>query len=97
MEKGPIAILIIALAVLAAGVVRIVHLGHFGITQAVYCAISIPVSLVLLMIADYTLHHARVVLVMVVAMVGLWCVMSPNFCVGMGLALGGMVLTQLRG
>lgn len=96
MEKGAIAIVVAALAALCAGIARFVHLGHFSLRQGIYCLIAIPVALVLLLLADYTLHHARLVLVMVLAIVVFWCVASPSFCVGLGLALGGMVLMQSR-
>lgn len=96
MEKGAIAILAAGVAALCAGVARFVHLGNFSLKQGIYCVIAVPVALVLLLVADYTLHHARIVLVLVLAIVVFWCVASPSFCVGLGLALGGMVLTQAR-
>jgi O-antigen/teichoic acid export membrane protein len=97
LEKGPALILILALAVLAAGIVRFVHLGHFGAAQALYCLISIPGALVLLLIADYTLHHARLAFLIVLAALIMLSVTIPSFCVGLGLALAGMVGVQSRG
>jgi hypothetical protein len=97
LEKGPAIILILAVAVLTAGIARFVHLGHFGITQALYCLISIPCSLILLLVSDYTLHHARLAFVVVLAALALLSITIPSFCVGLGLALAGVVVVQLRG
>lgn len=96
LEKGPILLLTLGVAAIAAGVVRFVHLGHFSWTQAAYCLLSIPAALVLLLLADYTLHHARLVFLMVLAIFVLLGIASPSFCVGLGIALSGVVLTQFR-
>jgi hypothetical protein len=97
VEPGPILILVLGLAILAAGIVRFLHLGHFTLSQAVYCLISFPAALLLLLITDYTLHHARIVFVMVVVILTLLAIGSPSFCVGLGVGLTGIVLTQWRG
>ena len=47
------------------------------------------VSLVVLLVFDYTLHHARIAAVMVLIFVVLFLVASPAFCVGLGVALRG--------
>jgi cell division protein FtsW (lipid II flippase) len=96
LERGPALLLILGLATIAAGAVRYVHLGHFSWPQAVYCLVSIPAALLLLMLADYTLHHARIVFLMVLAIFVLLGIASPSFCVGLGVGLTGMVLTQFR-
>jgi hypothetical protein len=54
-------------------------------------------SLVVLLVFDYTLHHAKIAAVMVLVFVALFLVASPAFCVGMGLGLAGMVVVQGRG
>jgi hypothetical protein len=86
----------LGLATIAAGVVRFFHVGHFSWTQVVYCLLSIPAALVLLMLADYTLHHARIAFLIVLAILVLLGMTSPSFCVGLGAGLTGMVLTQFR-
>jgi hypothetical protein len=53
-------------------------------------------SLIVLLVFDYTLHHAKLAAVMVLIFVALFLVTSPAFCVGMGLALAGMVVVQGR-
>jgi hypothetical protein len=97
VEKGPIAILVVGLAVLAAGMVRFIHSGHFAMVQLLHCALAVPGALVLLLIADYTLHHARLAFLIVLAMFVMLAVISPSFCVGLGVALAGITLKQLRG
>lgn len=97
MGKGPIAIATVGLTTLSVGVARFVEAEHFPIAQAAYCLIAIPAGLLLLLLADYTLHHARLVFVMVLAMLVFWSIASPAFSVGLGLALVGMVIRQSRG
>jgi hypothetical protein len=96
LERGPALLLMLGVATIAAGAVRFVHLGHFSWTQVVYCLLSIPAALLLLMLADYTLHHARIAFLMVLAILVLLGIASPSFCVGLGAGLTGVVLTQLR-
>lgn len=96
VAKGPALLLFLAVAIFAAGAVRYYRHGNFTLAQAAYCLIAAVVSLVVLLIFDYTLHHAKIVAVMLLVFVVLFLVVSPAFCVGMGLSLAGMVLVQSR-
>ena len=96
MAKGPAILLLLALAIFAAGAMRYYRHGNFSLVQAGYCLLAILASLVVLLVFDYTLHHAKIVAVMVLIFVGLFLVASPAFCVGMGLALAGTVVVQGR-
>ncbi|HLW51450.1 MAG TPA: hypothetical protein VKW06_01285 [Candidatus Angelobacter sp.] len=96
MEKGPVVLLIIGLASLGAGIARFVHLGPWAMLQGLYCLISIAGALILLLIADYTLHHARLAFLIVLAFLVVLVVTSPSFCVGLGVALVGIVARGLR-
>ena len=58
--------------------------------------VAVLASLVVLLVFDYTLHHAKIAAVMVLVFAALFLVASPAFCVGMGLGLAGMVLLQSR-
>ena len=93
-EEGETLLGLLSLSIFLAGVFRFVRLGHFTWTNAGFCALSIPAAMLLLLIADYTLHHARIVFVMVLAVVVIVVVQSASFCVGLGLGLAGMVLMQ---
>ena len=97
MAKGPGILLLLAVAIFAAGAVRYYRHGSFTLVQAGYCLVAVVISLAVLLIFDYTLHHAKIVAVMVLVFVVLYLFLSPAFCVGMGLGLAGMVVVQSRG
>ncbi len=59
--------------------------------------VAVVASLIVLLVFDYTLHHAKIAAVMVLVFVVLFLVASPAFCLGMGLGLAGMVVAQGRG
>src|ERR1700681_612999 len=90
VAKAEALLLLLAVAIFLAGAVRYFRMGNFTLAQAAYCLVSIPAALLLLLIFDYTLHHARIVAVMVLIVVVLFLVTSPAFCVGLGLGLAGM-------
>jgi hypothetical protein len=89
-------LLLLAVAIFAAGAVRYLRHGNFTLAQAGYCLVSVPAALVALLVFDYTLHHAKIAAVMVLIFAVLFLVASPAFCVGLGLALAGMVVQQSR-
>ena len=97
MAKGPALLLLLAVAIFAAGAVRYYRHGNFTLAQAGYCMVAVVASLIVLLVFDYTLHHAKIAAVMVLVFVVLFLVASPAFCVGMGLGLAGMVVAQGRG
>ena len=96
VAKGPAILLLLAVAIFASGAARYYRHGSFTLVQAGYCLVAIVVSLVVLLVFDYTLHHAKIVAVMVLVFVVLFLVVSPAFCIGMGLGLAGMVVVQAR-
>jgi phosphatidylserine synthase len=89
-------LLLLAVAIFLAGAVRYARMGNFTLMQAVYCLLSIPAALLLLVIFDYTMHHARIAAAMVLIFAGLLLAASPAFCVGLGVGLAGMVLSQRK-
>jgi hypothetical protein len=97
VAKAEALLLLLAVAIFLAGAMRYFRLGNFTLAQAAYCVVSIPAALLLLLILDYTVHHAWIAAVMVLIFIALLLVASPAFCVGLGLALAGMVLSQRRG
>src|SRR6476646_3151874 len=97
VAKAPAILLLLAVAIFSAGAVRYYQHGSFTLAQAGYCVVAVVASLVVLLVFDYTLHHAKIAAVMVLIFVVLFLVASPAFCVGMGLALAGMVVVQGRG
>jgi cell division protein FtsW (lipid II flippase) len=97
VAKAPALLLLLAVGIFLAGAARYYRHGNFTLAQAGYCLVSVLASLVVLLVFDYTLHHAKIAAVMVLIFVVLFMVASPAFCVGMGLALAGMVVVQGRG
>jgi cell division protein FtsW (lipid II flippase) len=97
VAKGPAILLLLAVAIFLAGAVRYYRHGNFTLAQAGYCLVAVVVSLVILLVFDYTLHHAKIVAIMVLVFVVLFLVASPAFCVGMGVGLAGTVVVQSRG
>jgi hypothetical protein len=97
VARTPAILLLLAVGIFAAGAVRYYRHGNFSLAQAGYCVVAILASLLVLLIFDYTLHHAKIAAVMVLIFVALFLVASPAFCVGMGLGLAGMVVVQGRG
>jgi glucan phosphoethanolaminetransferase (alkaline phosphatase superfamily) len=94
---APVLLLLLAVAIFLAGAVRYYRHGSFTLAQAGYCVVAVVASLVVLLVFDYTLHHAKIAAVMVLVFAALFLVASPAFCVGMGLGLAGMVVAQGRG
>jgi hypothetical protein len=92
--KGLFEFTLLGVVVLGAGVVRFILHRHFSLAQAAYCVGSIPAALLLLVIFDYTLHHARIACLMVVVMLLLLAFASPAFCIGLGLTMLGMAITK---
>ena len=96
MAKAPALLLLLGVAIFAAGAARYYRHGSFSLAQAGYCVIAVLASLMVLLVFDYTLHHAKIAAVMVLIFVALFLAASPAFCIGMGLGLAGMVMTQGR-
>jgi cell division protein FtsW (lipid II flippase) len=97
VAKGPALLLLLGVAIFAAGAARYYRHGNFSLVQAGYCLVAVLASMMVLLVFDYMLHHARIVAVMVLIFVALFLVASPAFCVGMGVGLAGMVVAQGRG
>ena len=70
--------------------------GHFGIVSFLGCVAAAFGAFFLLLITDYVLHHAR--LVFIPWFIGLiyFALTQPHFAVGLGLALGFLVVSQMR-
>ena len=96
VAKAPAILLLLAVAIFLAGAARYYRHGSFTLAQAGYCLVAVVASLAVLLVFDYTLHHAKIAAVMVLVFAALFLVVSHAFCVGMGLALAGMVVVQGR-
>jgi len=96
VATAPALLLLLAVAIFATGAARYYRHGNFSLVQAGYCLVAVLASLVVLLVFDYTLHHARIAALMVLIFITLFLVASPAFCVGLGLALAGTVVVQGR-
>jgi hypothetical protein len=96
VAKAAALLLLLAVAIFAAGAMRYYRHGNFSLLQAGYCLLAMLASLVVLLVFDYTLHHAKLAAVMVLIFIVLFLVASPAFCVGLGLGLAGTVVVQGR-
>ena len=96
VAKAPVILLLLAVAIFLAGAIRYYRHGSFTLAQAWYCLVAMLASLVVLLVFDYTLHHAKIAALMVLIFVVLFLVASPAFCVGMGFGLAGMIVVQGR-
>jgi hypothetical protein len=96
VAKAPAILFLLGVAIFLAGVARYHRQGNFSLAQAGYCLAATLASLMVLLVFDYTLHHARIVAVMVLVFVVLFLIASPAFCLGLGVGLAGMVVVQGR-
>jgi drug/metabolite transporter (DMT)-like permease len=96
VAKAQALLLLLAAAIFLAGAVRYYRHRSFTLVQAGYCLVAVLASLVVLLVFDYTLHHAKIAALMVLIFVALFLVASPAFCIGMGLGLAGMVVSQAK-
>ena len=68
--------------------------GHFALLDLFGCTVGAFGGFFLLLIADYLLHHARLVLIpWIIFLIALACI-EPHAAVGLGLALWYMLGSQ---
>ncbi|MGC2697767.1 MAG: hypothetical protein WA738_18425 [Candidatus Angelobacter sp.] len=84
----------LALLIFLLGVWRFIRLGHFTPVDAVYCVLAVPAAMLLILILDYTLHHALVACALVLVVLVTLAFRSPAFCTGLGAGLAGVLWTQ---
>lgn len=93
--RGPFELTLLGVAAVVIGVVRLMLMRNFSLAQAFYCLVAIPASILLAMIFDYAMHHSgRLAALMVLLTVLVVAISSPAFCIGLGLALLGMIVTK---
>jgi hypothetical protein len=74
------------------GVGRFVAGHRFGFIDAFYCCLAVLPAWLLLLVFDYTLHHARLVSVIPLSLAGVLAFSSPVWDVALGLALMGAMV-----
>ena len=89
IEWGPWIVFAIGGLLFLLGVGRFVHQHRFGLADALYCCLTIIPAGLMLLVLDYVLHHARLVLIIPLAAAGMLIFSSPVFDVALGLVLMG--------
>ena len=87
VESGPLVLGALGLLLFLLGATRFFLRHHFGLTDALYCAIVIVPAGILLLVFDYVLHHAKLVSVIPICFAGLLLFTFPVFDVALGLTL----------
>src|SRR5579863_5666905 len=68
---------------------------HFGLLDLLGCVVGAFGGFFLLIIADYLLHHARLVFIPWMIVISTYSAYEPHLSVGLGAALWFMLATQL--
>ena len=87
LEYGPLVVIGLGVATLCAGVSRYIHSQYFGFADALNIALAMVAAGVLLLVCDYVIHHALLVIVMPVFIVIFAAVTFRAFDVALGLVL----------
>jgi hypothetical protein len=69
---------------------------HFGLPGILGCVAGAFGAFFLLLAADYLLHHARLVFIPWLVFLAYLGLTQPHFAVGLGMALGFLVVSQMR-
>jgi len=69
---------------------------QFGYLDALYCCLTVIPAALLLLVFDYTVHHAKLVAVIPLVAAGVLAFSFPVFDVALGLALMGVVVGSVR-
>jgi hypothetical protein len=88
---GPLVVLACGLLLFLLGTARFILRHHFGFTDALYCCLAVIPGGILLLVFDYVLHHAKLVLVIPLFFAGVMLYTFPVFDVALGLTLMGAV------
>jgi hypothetical protein len=70
--------------------------GHCRGADLLGCVAGAFGAFFLLLVADYVLHHARLVFIPWLVFLIYFAFVQPHFAVGLGLALGFIVVSQMR-
>jgi hypothetical protein len=85
----PWTIIAFGAALFLLGVARFVVRHRFGFNDALHCCLAVVPAGFSLLVFDYVLHHAKLVAVVLLAMVGALAFSSPVVDVAFGLVLMG--------
>jgi nicotinamide riboside transporter PnuC len=89
IEWGPWIVVASGLLLFLLGTARFILRRQFGFMDALHCALTIVAAGFLLLVFDYVLHHAKLVVVIPLFAAGVLVYSSPVFDVALGLTLMG--------
>jgi hypothetical protein len=85
-------------AFIALGVYRFtIRPEHIGLLDFLGCIVGAFGAFFLLLVTDYLFHHAPLVFIPWFIFLIYFAVIQPHFAVGLGLALFGMMVSQITG
>ncbi len=87
IEWGPLIVAAVGLLLFLLGVRRFFLRHHFGLYDVLYCCLAIIPAGILLLVFDYVLHHAPLVVVIPFLLLTVLVFSSPVFDVALGVAL----------
>jgi hypothetical protein len=97
IEWGRWVVVVAGALLLLLGVRRFILAHHFGLMDALFCCLAIIPASLLLLVFDYVLHHARLVLPIPLIVAGVFVLRAPAFEIALGLTLiGAVVAPALR-
>jgi len=87
---GDYALSFAAVVLVVAGLVRFLLARRFGLSDAVWTLVDVPLAALLLLVADYVHFHARINVLVFLTVFLLLAISSSAFSVGLGIALMGI-------
>ncbi len=88
---GPLVGVVIGALLFLLGAGRFIVRHSFGLTDALYCCLTVVPALLLLLVIAYVVQHAILASVVPLALAGVAAYSFPVFDVALGLALMGIV------
>ena len=97
-EVFALVMIILGALFIAWGIYRFhVRPAPFGWPSVLGCVVSALLAFFLLLVSDYVFHHAILVFIPWFLCLIYFAIINPYFAVGIGLALWGMLASQLSG
>ena len=87
---GDYALPFAAVVLVVAGLVRFLLARRFGLSDAVWILVDVPLAALLLLVADYVHFHARINVLVFLMVFLLLAISSSAFSVGLGIVLLGI-------
>src|SRR5437588_6428522 len=87
---GDYALPFAAVVLVVAGAVRFLLARKFGLSDAVWILVDVPLAALLLLVADYVHFHTRINMLVLLMVFLLLAISSSAFSIGLGIVLMGV-------